>query len=173
MPCDYFKELISADLDGELGSEESDKLKAHIAGCAKCSQFAQEVRSLHDITTSSPPLVLPKSRRKSILRETVGSVTLWSRLVRSIMKLDKLPRRFAWVGSVAVIVVVLGIALKFVSYGPQREDMQTEQFDREGTVLKLVLSENDIVATSSKLRVVLTEDDITETRTIVLSGNGI
>lgn len=37
MDCEYFEELMSAALDGELSQDEQQKLDAHLSGCSHCA----------------------------------------------------------------------------------------------------------------------------------------
>ena len=47
MGCDPYRELISADLDGEADDAERATLAAHLATCAGCTAFAAEVGRIH------------------------------------------------------------------------------------------------------------------------------
>lgn len=46
MTCDQFRELISADLDGELGVDDTAALDDHLAECATCVAYQDQARSL-------------------------------------------------------------------------------------------------------------------------------
>jgi predicted anti-sigma-YlaC factor YlaD len=50
MSCAFIRELVSADLDGELVADERVLLEAHLPGCASCRAFAERAMGLHRMT---------------------------------------------------------------------------------------------------------------------------
>ena len=173
LSCDNYREMISAELDGELGNDDRAKLGLHLVQCAECRKFAEQISLFHEIIDSEKALRLPKARRRLILRETIGSNSIWDRILYIIGISGKLTPRAALVASLAIAVVTLGIYLTFTSQSHEQADMRAIQLENKNTVLKLVLSDNDIVATSTKIGLVLSERDIIKTKTVVLSTNGI
>jgi len=47
MRCDTIREAISARLDGEAAGLEDDTIDAHLAGCAACVAWSDELSALH------------------------------------------------------------------------------------------------------------------------------
>jgi predicted anti-sigma-YlaC factor YlaD len=47
MDCSHFRELVSADLDGELAEGERRSLARHLEGCADCRPYAAKASELH------------------------------------------------------------------------------------------------------------------------------
>lgn len=59
MSCDPFRELISADLDGEVGDDERTVLASHLETCPRCVAFAAEAGRLHRATRVAPAAPVP------------------------------------------------------------------------------------------------------------------
>ncbi len=59
MDHDNLKKLISPYLDGELGEEEAQKLKEHLAGCPECRREMEQMQKLEEVMSmmklKSPP----------------------------------------------------------------------------------------------------------------------
>lgn len=47
MRCEICRELVSADLDGELTPVEQRAMQAHISGCRDCTAFGERAADLH------------------------------------------------------------------------------------------------------------------------------
>lgn len=45
--CEYFLELLSAGLDGELTAEEERELSGHLASCPECRELAARLTAVH------------------------------------------------------------------------------------------------------------------------------
>ena len=61
MDCDEARELISADLDGQLDDEEA--MRAHLAACAECRAWREQAATLPHRIPSSPvagPSAVPR-----------------------------------------------------------------------------------------------------------------
>lgn len=67
--CAYARESVSAQLDGELGERELDRLETHLRVCPACAAWAEEVRDvtwqLREARLEKPlePFIRPRLRR--------------------------------------------------------------------------------------------------------------
>ena len=50
--CEYFLELLSAGLDGELTADEERELAEHLATCRECRTLAPRVAAAHAADTN-------------------------------------------------------------------------------------------------------------------------
>ena len=57
--CDAWLEALSADLDGALAPGEQRALRAHLAGCAACTFYAEQLRLLHRAVRLRPAEPVP------------------------------------------------------------------------------------------------------------------
>ena len=72
MKDEYFAELISRRLDGDLTKEEQDELYAHLADCPECRKLAEDmllISSLADESMVEPPDTLSASVMRSVKAE--------------------------------------------------------------------------------------------------------
>lgn len=76
--CDRFREQVSLSLDGELSQLEQRMLEAHLARCADCDAFADDVRSFTEGLRAAPlersrrPVVVERPRRLTTARIQIG-----------------------------------------------------------------------------------------------------
>lgn len=72
MKDEYFAELISRRLDGDLTKEEQDELYTHLADCPECRKLAEDmlfISSLADESMVEPPDTLSASVMRSVKAE--------------------------------------------------------------------------------------------------------
>lgn len=171
--CDYYKELISAELDGELKQDDRDELNQHLISCNDCRQFAKKINYFHKIIENDKLISLPDARRQMILHETTGSVSNWAWIRHVIIASYKLHRSLVGISLAALLIIIVGVTARFTIFRSHITESQLNDSYLSKPVLKLVLSENDIVANSAIKIVVLTEQDIIETKTVILSDNNM
>lgn len=132
MMCDEARELISAEIDGQLGAEEAKALSGHLAGCDDCVDWQSRLadvnrRSMLRSVDSAPglrraPLPDPRvARRNRAIRIALG----WAGVLLVIWHL---PEVFTAGAETAVhlsrhqaaFAVALGAAFLFVAIRPER-----------------------------------------------------
>lgn len=102
MPCDPFREAISARLDGEAAGVDDDVVDQHLRTCGACTVWSDELTTLHrmarvreaervpDLTAailaSCPSPVTVPERRRSRLAEPV-STARWALFVVALTQL--------------------------------------------------------------------------------------
>ena len=59
MTCNHYRDLISADVDGELGPEAQHELSEHLKGCLACQTFQQDAWQLRRALRVTPVESLP------------------------------------------------------------------------------------------------------------------
>jgi anti-sigma factor RsiW len=171
MSCEYYEELISAAQDGELDQRESNELSLHLAGCGDCRRFAERIKLFHELSASAERPVLPKARQRIILWKTIGSMSPWSRVRGMVFGWYKVPRKLIWVGSLTAAIIIGVITVGLISDKMQVQESDYEKTSQSSSVYKLVISDSDIIAFNATKKVVFTEQDITESKTIVFSDN--
>jgi anti-sigma factor RsiW len=171
MSCEYYEELISADQDGELNQKERNELSLHLAVCADCRQFAERIKLFHKLSASAKPPLFPKARQRMILQKTIGSISLWSRIRSMIFGSYKVPRQLIWLGYLTTAMIIGVITVELISDKMQLEKSNHEKTSQSSSVYKLEISDSDIIAYNATKKVVFTEQDIAESKTIVFSDN--
>ncbi len=76
--CDRFREQVSLSLDGELSQLERRMLDAHLARCASCAAFSDDLGRFTEDLRRAPferprnPIVVQRPRRVALARLQVG-----------------------------------------------------------------------------------------------------
>ncbi len=82
LKCDQM--LLMQYYDGELGSEEEGRVKAHVAECGSCSAFIREAKALSTLFRDGFQPNIAEGRALNSLpgnREPVESPALWNRIM--------------------------------------------------------------------------------------------
>lgn len=68
--CADIELLLSAGADGELGSEERDRLASHVASCPRCAGWRQDMagirKALRSLPEEDPPPILRQRLRAQV-----------------------------------------------------------------------------------------------------------
>lgn len=109
MTCEEFEELSGAYALGAVTPEEREAARAHIAGCAKCTLLAQDLRAVVDVLPLSVTQVdPPESLKERLLAEIRKQGSTPARLV----PIGQRPRqRRRWVTPLLAAVAILGLML--------------------------------------------------------------
>ncbi len=154
MNCEYFKELISARLDGELTIEEETVLSGHLSDCDECSRLREEFREQRELHRARKPSIIPADIEKKMLDKTIRSSGRTGKAIGFISGNYTIPKPLAW--GVAVTVIILLFTALF----------------RPFEVVSVLKMEQMTVTEPVRIqRVVITENDIKETRTFTQSEN--
>lgn len=65
--CEYYKELISASLDGELNTEEERILSAHLESCEECRKIKKEYEYISLLTSGKKDREEPEDMSEKIM----------------------------------------------------------------------------------------------------------
>ena len=142
MDCDYFRELLSANRDGELTEQENRVLTAHLQTCLPCRAFADELAALGDALALWRPEPLPSTVKDQILARTMGhAVNSRTGFLRGYYRI---PRSLAWA---AILAVVLLLVNTFAGqFSARRPDAPSKPPDGSVMVQKVVLTQKDLVS---------------------------
>lgn len=146
MNCKYYKELISARLDGELSKEEEAILSQHLIECEQCSKVQEEFREQSEIQSTQITASIPSSVENAILRKTIES-SRWPKSVSGYFRGHyKVPRAVAWGAAMAIIILLFAAIIQPFETVPA---LKMEQTAANGPtrVQKVILTENDIKET--------------------------
>lgn len=69
--CDYYMELISAAIDGELTADEERVLNEHLESCEKCRKIKEEYEFISSVTAENAVMVEPP---ETLLEGVMGHV---------------------------------------------------------------------------------------------------
>jgi len=93
--CEYYLELISCELDGEITESERAALTAHLADCDACRRYAAALRAIHEGLAGEAEV--PAGFAESVMAKLPAK------------KKNMIPlRRWGSLAAAAVLVVVLG-----------------------------------------------------------------
>src|SRR5215470_17910053 len=109
MTCEEFEELSGAYVLGAVTPEEREAARAHIAGCAKCTRLAQDLRAVVDVLPLSVTQVdPPESLKERLLAEIRKEGSTPARPVQ----IGQRPRlRQRWLVPLLAAAAILGLML--------------------------------------------------------------
>lgn len=109
MTCEEFEELSGAYALGAVTPEEREAARAHIAGCAKCTRLAQDLRAVVGVLPLSVTQVdPPESLKERLLAEIRKEGSTPARPVQ----IGQRPRqRRRWVTPLLAAAAILGLML--------------------------------------------------------------
>lgn len=145
MSCEKYRELISADLDGELNKEEREVLEKHLSDCAECRRLAEELKKMRVMAVSSEFENMPIELENKILTKTVH-VQKKKSIVDIFKGYYRIPRGLVWAGVLALLLLAGDAFLKSLKPESVTPVVRIERLDSQGKVQKVVLTENDIVS---------------------------
>ena len=118
--CNEYTELISAALDGALSPGQRKELDAHLAACPECAALYKELSALHAALEDLPPVEPPADLKARIMEAVAAEKVVPFPPKRN----DRLPHRWRWLASAAVLAIVL---LGTWSWKPWEMTAQTRQ----------------------------------------------
>ena len=146
MNCEYYKELISASLDGELSGNEVESLYTHLAECRSCSILLADLREQHQILLTREKATLPSEIEDSILAGTTDRPDLAGWFARLFSGSYAIPKPVAWaVGLTLAVLIVISLP-RPVSFDSINPVGSLAQFPN-GKIQKVVFTDKDIVTT--------------------------
>jgi predicted anti-sigma-YlaC factor YlaD len=174
MTCDYFKELISAQIDGELSPDESQALKQHLLECTACAKFSAGLSELSYQIIRQPAANMPDALAQKILLVTVGNERqqgIGQKILTYFGASYRIPRVAVW-GAAAVLMLLLGKIAFIPAQTNDAESLSPKKSTTTTETQKIVLTENDVVAVDGLRiqRIDLSDADITTTRELVKFG---
>jgi anti-sigma factor RsiW len=176
MTCDYFKELISAQIDGELSPDESRALEQHLLECAACARLSEELRLQSQSMASHPTSAIPETLADNILAATVRKPEQ-GRGHQSIVALFagsyRIPRVAVW-ATAAVLFLLLGKIAFMPARSNDAQSLSPKKPAAPTETQRVVLTEKNAGAGAGDglriQRIVLSESDIISTREVLKPG---
>ena len=98
--CEYYQELISSLVDGELSDEENEALMLHLNSCSRCNAMYAVFHDLSDIL-SEEPAPLPEG-----LHENIMAGVRRSELVKRNRRLRRIGLRTAMTAAACAVLVL-------------------------------------------------------------------
>lgn len=146
--CDKYRELLSANLDGELTGDEEGSLERHLAGCKSCSKLLAEMLEQRKLFSRRAEAKIPVEIEKAILDRTSGRTPRRNPIMRLFSGSYLIPRPVAW--AVAALIVTL-IALDLFRPATKGPGGPAGSFVQSypGKIHKIVITDDDIVKTQT------------------------
>lgn len=116
--CDYFEIMISAFLDGELDSAESDELRAHLMVCEHCREYAAATALVSKTLRESEEDV-PEGFTEGVMSKVA---------LEDGVQLRGKPRLFAF-GRYTTIAAILVVVILAAASGPFRSFIGANEND--------------------------------------------
>ena len=67
LPCQDFVEVVTAYLEGTLSATDHQRFEEHLAVCAKCEMYLDQIRATIALTGRTPrPQELPRDLREGL-----------------------------------------------------------------------------------------------------------
>ena len=67
LPCQDFVEVVTAYLEGTLSAADHQRFEEHLAACAKCETYMDQIRATIALTGAMPrPHDLPRDLREGL-----------------------------------------------------------------------------------------------------------
>jgi anti-sigma factor RsiW len=146
MNCSDFQELISARLDKELTPEEEKVLAQHLETCANCATLAKKLEELQLICSNWKNAQIPVELEKQILNRTVRTPQEKRPASGLLGGYYKVPKSLAWASILLFLILMVNSFLNplgKISHPPETGKSVKEL----SGVQRVVLTENDVVRT--------------------------
>lgn len=114
--CKHIKELISCKLDGELEKADQIRVEKHIARCADCKDFSDDLTRIHQQTHTL----------FSTMKESIPGESLWDRIEAQLdtpVESDNIvtfrrrsKKIIVWISTAVAASILLFIGTLFVIY---------------------------------------------------------
>ena len=139
MTCDQYRELLSAKFDKELTEPEQKALSEHLAQCAECTQYAEQLKELDRLTAEWEDAVMPPEVEQAILaRAKTNPRGVFTGSYR-------IPRPVAWAAMIALIILSVNSLFNGGDDDPANQLIITPEDSQP--VQRIVLTEADVVRT--------------------------
>lgn len=146
MNCSDFQPLISAKLDKELTPEEEKILARHLKTCANCAILAKELEDLRIIYSSWENVQIPVELEKQILNRTVKTTQEKRPALGFLGGYYKVPKGLAWASILLFLILVVNSFLNPLGNFSQLREIE-KPVPELSSVQRVVLTENDVVRT--------------------------
>lgn len=120
MTCEEYRELISADYDGELNESDRAALNAHLAECEECRAYAEALRSLSELLTGDLPS--PGEDFTAAVMDKVRAEAAGKK------KLRRLPLKYISLAASFVLLVGVGLYAGGI-FPPKAKSADSERAD--------------------------------------------
>lgn len=144
MNCEYFRELISGRLDGELSPDEERQLDEHLNECPSCRELAGYMGDLKEVVGNDKPETLPPGVEKQILEKTMQAPKRRSLLREFIGGYYRVPKGLAWATFVLFLLLAAN-SFRVKAPSVDEEKAVIETAERVAVIQKVTLSQDDKV----------------------------
>jgi hypothetical protein len=137
-------ELLSAYLDSELGTTETQRVEAHFHSCAACrsrlQDFQRVVGGVASLSSAAPPLALRAQIRRQVAAQPQALLQRWLARLRWLFEVPSQP---LFRNSAALLFVLVASSVLFlrVGDGTQRETLAARNGQPEREIVETYFGE--------------------------------
>ena len=143
MRCEEIRSLLMTDyIDGELDAKTEALVKEHLASCAACRAFEEEVSAVTVTPFKAAKVVAPPERVWTGIKNRIDKesepYTIFDRLRDLLEALFVLPRMRVAVAAIATVVIVFAL----MGYQRYAQERSLDMYIEEGASYLYQLSAN-------------------------------
>jgi len=142
--CEYYQELISARLDGELSREEEQALAEHLEGCESCREFSAALGGVKKAAAEDSMQAMPVELENEILRQTVNAEQKKGSILGFIKGYYRIPRGLAWATAALLLILAVNSFRGSIDGGPIAEP-KVEIINQAFVIQRVTLSQDDVI----------------------------
>ncbi|MGE5508764.1 MAG: anti-sigma factor family protein [Chitinophagales bacterium] len=131
MNCERVRNLLSAYLDRELGTEEFRVVRAHLVTCAECSAELEAERALKDALAGLPSAEVPDGFLEGLMARLDGEPAPSATTPAKVIPL----RRYGWLAAGAVAALFLVVFPLVRQMVPTVQVIEAQSFYRQHSLV--------------------------------------
>ena len=144
MNCAYFREMLSARIDGELSRDEEAALDEHLEGCDSCRKFAAAMAGMKEAAAGDKQEAMPAGLEEKILSQTIKASPKKESVLGFIKGYYRVPRGLAWAALVLLFILTVnsfrGVTDKDAGLTPS-----VEVSEHAFVIQRVTLTQDDII----------------------------
>jgi len=149
LKCKDYKEMVSAQMDGEISPEEEQELNEHLKTCSECLSFAEEMQAMKADLPVWNDIQVPSDVEHKILNKTVYKRGNVKKSILSVFAgYYRIPRGLAWASGVIILVLIVNAVINLNGFLQKSEIPELRQANQP-IIQKVTITENDLVSYSA------------------------
>jgi anti-sigma factor RsiW len=148
MDCEKYKEMISAQMDGELPPDEEAILDHHLKECGDCSDFQEKLAELQSLSVRRNIEPFPSELEAVILEKARKSHNRPGLIRQMVFGHYKIPKGLAW----AAMILIIALAAALFSHPSrfvQAENGSGRNYAQSAATQKVIITEENVVKTQT------------------------
>jgi len=133
MSCKRFERLIALHVEGDLAERQARNVESHLAGCAACGRFAEELKAHQVAVKDLRHETIYEADLHELHRRVIDAVALKQPEYAAAWRMDGFRMRKTWVSAVAGALAVAAVAGVCFSMMYERSPSEPHQRQVAGT----------------------------------------